>query len=84
MSVLKELADSMMDTIQELKAGNISPEQAQAVAKLGSTVIHAARTEVGFIATVKALDKEGIFNDRVQYLEPNVPRLTKDQEPFGL
>lgn len=63
-------AKMMLDAMKALKEKKITPQEAQGVAMLGKGVVDAAQAEINFIKTCKAMPKNGLFGQKLIYLEP--------------
>jgi hypothetical protein len=70
--IIRTAANFMIEAMRDLKEKKITPKEAQGMALLGKCVIDAANIEIQFIKTVKGLSRGGIFDDNIQYLEPNI------------
>lgn len=71
-SVIGQVTGILLDTMRKLSANEMDTATAQAIAANGATVIAAAKAETDFVRAVKAIPREGVWGDRLRYLEPQV------------
>ncbi|MEI2416192.1 hypothetical protein V8Z80_08410 [Orrella sp. JC864] len=72
-----DLRDAMFDTLEKLKAGTISIEQAKAVSEIGQVIINSAKVEVDYIRANNGGESsflDAIGNDN---LPPGVTGVTR-------
>ena len=73
-SVIGQVTGILLDTMRKLSANEMDTATAQAIAANGATVIAAAKAETDFVRAVKAIPREGVWGDRLRYLEPQVDK----------
>lgn len=77
-TMIREIGDKMVQALDDLRTGKITPDQARAMAGVAQAAVGAANAEIRFIGTVKGLSRGGIFGaEGIQYLEPST---TKESE----
>lgn len=74
---ISDLRDAMFDTIQALKEGTITIEQAKAMSEIGQVIINSAKVEVDYIRANNG--GESSFIDAVgnDNLPPGVTGITR-------
>lgn len=55
---INDLRKSLFDTMEKVKAGEISPDQARAITGVGQTLVDLAKTEINYIEKVGGGDSE--------------------------
>lgn len=48
---INDLREAMFDTLASLKKGEITVEQAKAMAEIGQTIVNSAKVEIEFVKT---------------------------------
>ncbi|KAK50229.1 hypothetical protein [Bordetella bronchiseptica] len=74
---ISDLRDAMFDTIQALKEGKITIEQAKAMSEIGQVIINSAKVEVDYIRANNGGESsfiDAIGNDN---LPPGVTGITR-------
>lgn len=61
---ITDLRESLFDTIDALKDGKMSVENAKAVAELAQTIVNTAKVEVDFISKTHAADSGFISSNK--------------------
>lgn len=62
MKNINDLRELLFETMQELKTGKISVEQAQAISGIGQVIVNSAKAEVAFIKETSS-NGTGFIND---------------------
>lgn len=71
-TIIRSTAETMVDTMKKLSSGEITPDVAKAICLCGKTVIDAHNAELKLIHELKALQKGGMVDGDLVYLEPQV------------
>lgn len=74
---INDLRESLFDTMQRLKDGSITIEQAKVMADIGQTIINTAKVEVDYI-------KAGGGKDNSQFIEDASKSNTNNALPPGI
>ena len=77
-TMIRDIGDRMVQALDDLKNGKITPDQARAMAGVAQAAVSAANAEIRFIGAVKGLSRGGIFGaEGIRFLEPST---TKESE----
>jgi len=74
---ISDLRDAMFDTLEQLKAGKITVDQAKAISEIGQVIINSAKVEVDYIRANNGGETpflEAVGNDN---LPPGVTGITR-------
>lgn len=74
---ISDLRNAMFETIQALKEGKITVEQAKAMSDIGQVIINSAKVEVDYIRANNGGPSASIDTNDDGNLQPGVTRITR-------
>lgn len=59
---INDLRETLFDTLEKVKKGNIDADRAKVIRDLGQTIINSAKAEIDFLKTVKGAKSTGFMS----------------------
>lgn len=74
MKTVQDLRAALFDTLDELRAGRMTVEQAKAVSEVAQTIINTAKVEVDYCRVTEQRSGSGFLPDEPQQVPRKLPR----------